>query len=388
MDHPTVSLKSDNGRDDSADSGARSAIDRLRVAPAQSEAEVERGLLLATSIFEEVGQVTADCDNAAYMSMIWREDPSYVPDNILLATLDGNKPVGLVRVLSRTLFRDSQTYSVAGISNVCIEREHEGMGLSVPLMWRALEICKSRGYELALLCARRAVDHYYPKFGFHGVAAYSDVSIRYPASPEPGNHLSLGDIDVSLIDIYSAAYDSCYSRCFGRLTRSPQAWRLILKKLVGNPMVSVATIFDGCRPVGYALWNRSRVLEIAYLKRLSIDKVVSLLQAIPIDTHPEKIDLDIPEQHALIQDAYGLDMRLSARECTFGGQMVRILDVESVLEKARHRGEGDFSGLHSTQAEVFNHHETCHLLGCWSPTVGPLTKGGSFPLNISLLDQF
>src|SRR5437899_388331 len=85
----------------------------LVVAPAQTEDEVELALRMAIPIFEGASGMH---DYASYKTLLWREDPAFKPGNLLLARLGSGAPIGLVRIVPRTLYRGNQAFSVAGIS--------------------------------------------------------------------------------------------------------------------------------------------------------------------------------------------------------------------------------------------------------------------------------
>jgi predicted GNAT family N-acyltransferase len=356
------------------------------ISPAQTETEVDLALELAIPIFKRNSNIN---DDTAYKAMLWRDDPSYATHNILLAR-HAKGILGLVRIVPRRLYRGTQIFSVAGISSVCIDEEFRGIGLSIPLMEQALAICKDRGFDFAFLFARRAVDHYYTRFGFHGISAYNQLLIPRTKPPKTNTKFILKSTNDSHIRMYASVYENCYSKCFGRIHRTAEDWAFLLKKLEVIPGLSFATIYADDIPVGYILWDDERVYEIAFEDGISGDQLLDLLMnSLPMKNGNLQIDLELPPQHTLVKTVYGIDMRLSARECPYGGHMASVLNTDVLLEKVAERSVGDFRHIAPlSQKSQFTHHDTCSLLGAWSPTLELSVESEFLPLNISLPDQF
>lgn len=359
----------------------------LVVAPARSEREVRQAQELASSVFEPASGIA---EYASYKALLWLEDPTFAPENLMLAYLGEGPPCGLVRIVPRVVSRGDQAFTVAGISSVCLKPALRGRGLSVPLMEQTLATCRKRGFDLAFLFARRAADHYYTRFGFWGVAAYSRTSVRLAnMAPDPRLTLS-GDSPERYLDIYQTAYDRCYRNVFGRFSRSPADWRYLLRRLsfLGHVRFSVLRL-EG-EAVGYALWNDGVVHELAWLDGARAPAIAALLGAtVPGAAEEGALDLEISSEHRFVEEAYGLDIKVSRRECIYGGHMACILSPEAALDRMAERSPVAASKFsHLANMERFTHRDTCRLLGAWSPTDCHDSAETALPLDISFSDHF
>ena len=308
----------------------------------------------------------------------------------MLAYLGEGPPCGLVRIVPRVVFRGDQAFTMAGISSVCLKPALRGRGLSVPLMEQTLANCRKRGFDLTFLFARRAADHYYTRFGFWGVAAHSRTSVRLAnAAPDPRLALSSDGLE-RYLDVYQAAYDRCYKNVFGRFSRSPADWRFLLRRLSFLRNVRFSALLLEGQTVGYVLWNDGVVHELAWLEGVQVHAIVALLAAtVPGATEKGALNLEFSPQHRFMEEAYGLDITVSGRECIYGGHMARILNPASLLDRVAARSSAAASNLrHLAGMERFTHRDTCRLLGAWSPTDCRYNAETALPLDISLSDHF
>src|SRR5574341_416900 len=136
--------------------------------------------------------------------------------------------LAVVRLVPRTVMRARQAYPVAGISSVCVAESARGSGLGADIMHKTLEIAAERGFDFAFLFARKAIDGYYTKFGFHGLASYSRVLVEPPA---PSTNVSLAPARWADAATYARAYAHSYGECFGWAERSPDYWKFVREKL-------------------------------------------------------------------------------------------------------------------------------------------------------------
>ena len=97
----------------------------------------------------------------------WNVKSNTIIKNIIIAT-SGSDVIGVVRLCPRTFLWQREKFKVAGISSVCVHPEFRKMGVARLLLETTINHCDQRGYELTFLVARRAVDHFYKKFGFFG----------------------------------------------------------------------------------------------------------------------------------------------------------------------------------------------------------------------------
>lgn len=386
-------------------------MSELKIMPARSAAEADEALGLAFRVFTEHSPIR---DYADFKTILWREDPHYRPENLLLARNNSGRLAGLVRIVPRALYRVDQKFSVAGISSVCVDPGLRGKGFSAPLMEYALEQSRARGFDLALLIARRAADHYYTRFGFWGISSYNKATI---ALPNPGNEtpliITLLPAKPEHTGLHSEAYLACYRNAFGYFERTPQYWDFLLKKagyLTGLRWFTIAA--DGIA-VGYAIASRHIVHEIAWVGELPAQ---SLAMAVSTQLQPppaeRSLTVEIPPQHRLFAASQDADITLGFRECSYGGHMVKILDISRARELLAARisdklGQlgvrkyaADRDGLniscdsHGCRVDLSLHElstpsyaQTCRLLGAHALSLQQWDIDQSLPFNVSLPDQ-
>src|SRR5688500_11056024 len=201
----------------------------LNVAPAQSDADADAAFELALGVF--TGSSPLD-DYPRFKTVLWKEDPHFALENLLLARDTAGRLAGVVRLVPRILYRTDQKLTVAGISSVCVDPDFRGKGYSSSLMEFAVEQSCMRGFDLALLIARRAADHYYTQFGFWGISSYNKVTMMpsdRAATARPA--ITLSPPKVEHINLYAQAYLDCYRETFGYFERTPQYWDFLLKKI-------------------------------------------------------------------------------------------------------------------------------------------------------------
>lgn len=357
----------------------------LTVAPARGQQDAEAAQKLALSIFAPASDLPA---YAEYKAALWFEDPAYVPENVIVAR-SGGEICGVTRIVPRTMFRADEAYEMAGISSVCVSPVMQGRGVSRELLAHTLERCRERGFDFAFLVARRAADHYYTRFGFWGIASYSRVSIRLPDSTPSGTVL-LGEPDTHDIPFYRAVHEACYAGTFGRIARTDAGWRFMLQRCryLG---LRVASFSSNSRKVGYAIFGETAVHELAYTCDAPVGALLHALGHVLSVTAPVKLltlTLALPPEHRLFADAYGLDMTLSLRECTYGGHMARVLNAGKLLLRVRKRAAEAAAALdHLCDAKSLSHRDTCRILGAWSPTDTSPLENTPLHFNVSLLDE-
>jgi GNAT superfamily N-acetyltransferase len=359
---------------------------RLTVTPASTEGEVDLALEIAIRAFEGASGMN---DYSSYKTFLWREDPSFKAGNLMLARIRGGPPVGVVRIVPRTVYRADQAFSVAGISSVCLVPEKRGKGLSTQLMEQTLARCRERKFDFAFLFARRAADHYYTRFGFWGIGSYSRVSIALTDVGGRSN-VALGDADEGQIRLYKQAYDKCYAAAFGRVERSAAYWRFLMRRLQYSAELRFSTLLEDEKLIGYVVWSDRGVHELAYVGDPQAKSIVALFaELLPGQKSGGSLTLDLPPQHLFIAAAYGLDITLSSRECTYGGHMACILRPGALLDRMAARAPGTAAALgHLADVDAISHRDTCRLLGAWSPSEPALPGEADLPCNIGVSDQF
>ena len=83
-------------------------MSRLFYSTACTEKDVDLAIRLATSVFSEKSGLH-DYDN--FKSVSWHDDPTYTPNNIILARASDGSVRGLVRIVPRNIFRGNESFS-------------------------------------------------------------------------------------------------------------------------------------------------------------------------------------------------------------------------------------------------------------------------------------
>lgn len=386
----------------------------IGIAPAESAAEVEAALALAWTAFRDR---TATTLGRSYKEGLWYGDPAYASENVIVARKGAGEIAGVVRIVPRTLRRAEQEYNLAGISSVCVGEKYRGAGLSDRMLKCALDIARERGHELSFLFARKAVDHYYLRYGFHGIASYSCLRVEVPHERASRTRISLGRANWSDPAIYALAYEQSYDRCFGQFERSPAYWNYLREKI--SRMQGIQMLEIGCagQVRGYALIGEKVVHEIALDKDCDVEIALSTISALgtlfgATPLTQDRVEIEISRQHRLSALLRNIDTTSLMRECQYGGHMGKILAPRQMLDKLACRVgtrlasigasplRKDWGRVHLCWDGIrctadlddvdgdLSAMETCQLLGASMNTSEGCFLDPPLPLNISLPDRF
>lgn len=292
--------------------------------PARSARELAAARRLAASIFHTASQQSMD-ESLRHKEALWDDPEGFTPENVIVVADRPDQPLGLIRLVYRTLRRGEARWPCVGITSVGVAAECRGRGLSRPLMQAALDAARRHGAVVALLFARRATDDYYTQFGFHGLSSYPRLSLPLARLPD-------GQVDAEPLPPQS--WEQCemwrraaYADCFGWCERAQPHWRLIFDKINFGHLTSLRLSLAG-RPCGYALTASDRVVEIA----LAPDApAAACLRAIGSRLGVELLTLDIGSDHRLLDCLAPHDLTLSSRQCPYGGHMLAALDTDWLL---------------------------------------------------------
>lgn len=382
----------------------------LLIAPAASTAEADEAFRLACDVFSAQSSAA---DYPDYKATLWRDDPAYTESNIIIGRTPGGELAGIVRIVPRQLYRTGEALRVAGISSVCVNPALRGRGHSVAIMEHALRHCQRLGYDLGLLIARRAADHYYTQFGFWGVSAYNRVSIAVAGAQASGaSAIDFPAANRDWIDCYRRAYIESYAESFGWFERSDLYWSFLLKRLSRLPGVELRSITLRGEPVGYIVKGDGVIYETAFLDALPVDELVAAL-ARHTGVGDGVLQLDLAPEHRLCRMLEKFDRSMRFRECSYGGHMLRVLNVERVADMLEQRAARRLQALGckaleegvdgvairwdgarcrvtlSEQAGVRpDYRQTCALLGAHSLS-DPSARlaDAALPFNVSFPDQ-
>lgn len=296
------------------------------IRPAESDSEVKKAFEVASKIFES----RENCDEEALKKTVWFEGASLLPESLILC-VENEKICGLLRLIPVTFPRGAIQYEAVCMSSIGLLSEVRGRGYSRHLMEESIQICQKRGFDFAYLIARRAVDHYYPRFGFVGASSYEAVLLQPPSqyeSPKSSEFTVEGRFVEDEMGSYQEAYESSYSNCFGRAKRSNPDWKFIYKRVQVLRDYEFKTLQVKGQTLGYLIQKGNEVLEVSCLERGRAHWVEWFKQS-----GVEKVH--IPREHSLRGSFRNEDVTFTSRSCLYGGHMIRILNSESVKTKRK-----------------------------------------------------
>ncbi|MEH6632293.1 MAG: GNAT family N-acetyltransferase [Halopseudomonas aestusnigri] len=287
---------------------------------AQTQEDWNEALVLATKVFSEH---SSNEGYGGYKTSLWYDDSSFAIKNLIVARNGKGDIVGMVRLVPRVLFQRGRKLSVAGFSSICLDPKEQGKGSSIPLMNFSIDIAKNRGFDIALLFARRAMDHYYPRLGFWGVSSYNRLEVKIPDNSSVGDEVELAQSSLNHIELYDQAYQESYENVLGRIERNPQYWQNLVTASyqTGRQM---QTIKWKNQDVGYVIFDARTVFEIASREPQAFDGVLRLLSSLQ---KQKVVSFLLSVDHKMLVELKHLDLSVSYRECPWGGHMVRLLNV-------------------------------------------------------------
>lgn len=304
----------------------------IYVGPARSVSELQAARRLAASTFRvNPSQTAAEVED--YKAFLWGE-PEFPGISHVIVASTGDAVRGAVRLLPRSVLRSGERFRAAGISSVCVAETHRGAGLSRELMDATLAQARALAYEITVLFARRAVDHFYPRHDIWGLASYSKLSIAPATSPVPtgGPAVSLRALGPGDHDRVSRWHEQSYAACFGPMARSASRWRFLAEQAAYRGFRLVVAE-EGTVPIGYAVLEGEHVVEIGH----EPGTAQAFLSALRKNGGP--LVVDVPLRHTLRDELDGLDITSSERRCEYGGHMLGVLDRDGVSRRLERRVE-------------------------------------------------
>lgn len=336
----------------------------MKLEVAHTQSDWVDALALATEIFnpQSVG------DNyAAHKATLWQDDPTFATENLVLARDGSGKIVGMVRLVPRVMYGLNEELTVAGFSSICIHPEMRGKGHSTALMKFAIEIAKDRGFDIALLFARRAMDHYYTQFGFWGASSYNRLTVNIPEEMPLGEKITLTPPSLGHVSLYNRSYLAAYAKVFGRMARDEKYWQNIIKYVPRRGRQLSTVVWKG-QEVGYVILENETVVEIAISET---DAYVSAVSFLASELNQKQLTFVVSADHAMIAWLEGFDISISYRECAWGGHMVRLL------------------GMDAGQIETPSYAQTIQGLGMRAVSRPVDHNGISLsPFNVCMIDEF
>ncbi|MGP1255660.1 MAG: GNAT family N-acetyltransferase [Kiloniellales bacterium] len=298
--------------------------------PARSLAEAEAARDLAARVFGDLAGL-GESESQNHKRWLWAEPGGWGQSGVVVIVAGSGEVLGTVRLLRRVLHRGEQAFSAALFSSVCVDARWQGRGLSRQLVAAAVDQARALGAEIAYLIARRALDHYYTRFDFHGMSAYPSVDISRitpVGSGEPGRAWVSwdGSDTAQLCSIYAEEF----AEVLGRAERDETYLEFHVERCRKSGVHPYTLIVNGA-PAGYAFVEGSAVRELAFQSDVGLEALPALGHAVGEELTTADLNPRQRTARRLFGSDYDVSLRL--RRCIFGGHMVRVLDPEAVASK-------------------------------------------------------
>tara|TARA_A100001015_G_scaffold303675_1_gene393677 strand:+ start:2801 stop:3877 length:1077 start_codon:yes stop_codon:yes gene_type:complete len=298
--------------------------------PARNSYEAKCALNLATASFTRLGTDTTS--NKDSKSFLLYQHPGF-SENSTIVVCDGS---GIV-IASAFLIECKMPVSSGilnsfFISTVSVDEKFRGRGHSNLLMDAAIQKAINLGGDVAVVIARRAVDHYYTRFGFWGISQYSKAIVEISEAFHRGrqrSHLSVKPASISNLFECAFLFGETYKNLIGHCKRNNDAWLYIFEKVKYLGM-RMSLLMENETVKAYAIhdWG-GEVNELGLpIEGLTFDEIAVLLFSILPDT--KSLTLNLPPAHPFFAMLEGLDFSITLRECPYGGHMVRVLNPKRV----------------------------------------------------------
>lgn len=239
-----------------------------------------------------------------------RFDPPRPRD--IIAEFDGREVAGFVRVIPRALIVKGRRYATGGVTNVCVHPSRQGQGLGRRLMEETIRILQRRGCALSATIARRAVDGFYPRFGYLGIDAFPTITVR-------GGESAPLAFDWTASAAHAKFHRAAYAGVGFTFERRASWWKSLPERVrLKHPGLRWSGLRRGSRVVGYAVFDGVTLIEGGSLKP-DVEACVSALLG------PAERVLRLPPAHLWLPALRRRGHTESTRAAWDGGHLVRAL---------------------------------------------------------------
>ncbi len=302
---------------------------------ARNNYELEAAISLAASIFRREEEKSQADERKLFLVS---QSKKISKKDVVIISL-GEMVLGACFLIDRKFYKGDGSIKGTFLSSICLDSSFRGRGLSESLINFSLDECKKRSSAFALVIARKAVDYYYLKFGFYGVASYSKVKIILKNNPKKIDFaMHVSRAEEKNISALNKIYKKTYSGLLGSCVRSPTLWRNIFNKASIFGM-KVSVFSSQGNLVGYAIYSNSNVFEIACKNPSDYSALLSLIGD---SLRSNELVLHLPPSHSALCDISDFDVTLSKRYCDYGGHMVKIIDKKKLILALKSEIEAKF----------------------------------------------
>lgn len=318
----------------------------MYIGPARTLKEVELARSLAAQVL--LGHIESG-ESAARKEFLWGGSDAPRMDHVVIATPATGEVCAVVRLVTRTLRHASDAFRVAGISSVAVAPAWRNRGIGRKIMEECIRQAKTLGYELTVLFARRAADHFYPQFDIWGLASYTNLQMpAVPAAWAPADFFGFRPFVLDDQVAVQSWYGACYAKCSGWFERNEKQWSYLLKS-ADYREIKIWIAENAADPVGYFVTRADRVIEFGVPNPIYAR---ATLHRLGVRQLPLKIDL--PRRHSLLAQIVDADFTVASRRCEFGGHMVGVLNRRKACARlaARIERSARETGLTAQHEEI------------------------------------
>jgi len=357
----------------------------IELTQASSIEECRQAMHVALSSFYPQGYSTAQQESWHYR---WFEDPTFLPERVLLAKQE-NRIIGGIRVKPIILGRRTQFYDCLGIADIFTTVDMRGHGVASLIVKFAIQLSEREKHDLIIGVARKRTDGFYLKHNFFGIGSYPKIMMKEMRASRKFRQCEIGKYTFrpqAYSPLFNKMYERCYGNVFGRTIRTDADWKFILGSLNYNQHQCLG-IFDDDKLVGYVIFQQNIVMELSFEQH--IDGVTLVHDLSTLLGHDE-IQFDISPLHAIMDINIGCEVSVIQRECFYGGHIVKIINIENVIQKFILRDEVRLS--HANEFSFPLSYDATKLLlgihGQFRATPAGLDKFSTMPFCISRIDEF
>lgn len=261
--------------------------------------------------------------------IMFEYEPSLSADNFIIARSSQGALIGLARIVDRQLRIGRALLNVGGISSVSVLPEWRKKGVCSWIMKKAHALMKERGKDIAVLYGRRAVDGFYVRYGYYGIAQYIDLEVN--TSQIRRGMLKCVSFKGTKEQAQSVMkfYKKEYLPLAGSIVRTPKIWQYLfaqIKESSGKQQLFL--FFEGKNPAGYCLIREDKLIELSLLEK-HYEDFLGFLKPLKIAA------LSIHPQHPFFRYCRSRinTTILKERFALNGGYMACIINPESFISK-------------------------------------------------------
>ncbi len=290
--------------------------------------DLKESIKLATNIFKQ------NNNNINYNKklILWKYKKKIDLKSIIIIKDNKNNIIGLTRLIPKKFKLNNKILNVCGLSSICIHEKYRSKGLSIKLINYSLQYAQNNYFDLAILFARKNLDHYYNQFGIFGVSHYSSLTINSSdLLSQCKEKYDLKKIKISDLKSVQKIYNTTYLKCNGVFYRDLNFWKYIMhKNKIDKNKFEI--IKDKKNILGYLIRKSNHIYEIGFSSKINKNKLLRTLYL-----SKKQIKIDILQNHPVLNFIYNLDHTFSFRQCNYGGHMLKILNIKKLKKISKHK---------------------------------------------------